>query len=62
MAGILKRSSKVTFNKAGSGSVSGRVTLPVEMLELLGITQNDRFITLTYVDGKIIIEKEINND
>lgn len=55
MAGTIKRYSKVTFNKAGSGSVSGRVTIPVEMLELMGITPTSREIEIIYSLGKIII-------
>ena len=49
--------SKVTFNKSGSGSVSGRVTIPKEFLEIMKITKEDNNINITYEDNKIILEK-----
>lgn len=58
MIGTIKRDSKVTFNKAGSGSVSGRVTIPVEILELMGITKDSREIEICYSSGRIIITKK----
>ena len=48
---------KVTFNKSGSGSKSGRVILPVAFLETLGITEDEREVEITFKNGKIIIEK-----
>lgn len=61
MAKII-RYSKVNFAKSGSGSVSGRVILPKEYLELLNITSSDRTILIIYEDGKIIIEKDDNKN
>lgn len=61
MAKIIKY-SKVNFAKSGSGSVSGRVVLPKEFLQLLNITSSDRTIIVTYLDGKIIIEKDNNKN
>lgn len=49
--------SKVTFNKSGSNSVSGRVTIPSAYLEILGITCDDREIYIVCDGEKIIIEK-----
>lgn len=49
--------SRVTFNKSGSGSKSGRVTIPATLLEVLNITEEDREVEITYIDGKIVIEK-----
>lgn len=54
------RYSKINFQKSGSGSVSGRATIPKEFLELLDIRQDERYIKITYEDGKIIIEKDID--
>lgn len=56
----LVKGSKINFQKSGSGSVSGRLTIPKEFLQLLEITSYDRNIILTYEDGKIIIEKDID--
>lgn len=48
---------KITFNKSGSGSKSGRLTIPVAFLELLKITEEDRDVEINFKDNKIIIEK-----
>lgn len=49
--------SKVTFNKSGNKSVSGRVTIPSAFLEILNITCDDREIEITCDGSKILIEK-----
>lgn len=49
--------SKVTFNKSGSGSFSGRVTIPVAYLEMAGISRDDREVEISFKEGKITIEK-----
>ena len=49
--------SKVTFNKSGAGSVSGRVTIPRAFLEILGVTKEENEIKITMQGEKIIIEK-----
>lgn len=48
---------KITFNTSGSGSKSGRLTIPVALLEILGITEDDREVDIKLEDGKIIIER-----
>lgn len=48
---------KITFNKSGSGSKSGRLTIPVAILELLKITEEEREVEIKFEDNKIIIEK-----
>ena len=48
---------KVTFNTSGKGSKSGRVTIPVALLEVLEITELDREINIRLEGKKIIIEK-----
>ncbi|WP_279022306.1 AbrB/MazE/SpoVT family DNA-binding domain-containing protein [Intestinibacter bartlettii] len=48
---------KITFNKSGAGSKSGRLTIPVAFLELLKITEEEREVDIRFEDGKIIIEK-----
>lgn len=54
--------SKITFNKSGSGSKSGRLTIPVAFLEVLKITEDDREVNLTLNNNKIIIEKTSKNN
>ena len=49
--------SKVTFNKSGSSSDSGRDTIPKEFLEIMKITKEDNNKNITYEDNKIILEK-----
>lgn len=53
----LVKNGKVSFNKSGSGSVSGRVTIPQEILQLMDIREDDRDIIITYKDGDLIIQK-----
>ncbi|GEM_PF-425710 len=57
-----KVKGKVTFNKSGTGSKSGRLTIPVALLEILGITEDDREVDIKLEDGKIIIEKLSDNE
>lgn len=54
----LVKSGKVSFNKSGSGSISGRVTIPNEILQLMEITNKDRELILTYEDGNLTIRKK----
>lgn len=56
MAKLVKY-GKVNFNKSGSGSISGRITIPKEILQLMDITQEDKDIILIYKDGDLIIQK-----
>ena len=53
---------KVTFNKSGSGSKSGKVVIPAAFLETLGITEDDRDIEIRMIDNKIVIEKIENKE
>lgn len=52
--------AKITFNKSGSGSISGRLTIPKALLEIMEITEENRDVVITFKDGKIIIEKSKN--
>lgn len=58
---MLKVDRNIMINKAGGNSGANtknyRVSLPADMVRTLGITENDRSVTLTCKDGKIIIEK-----
>ena len=47
---------------AGKNSVNYKISLPAEMVKALGVTQEDKAVTVDYVDGKIVIEKKISHD
>lgn len=49
--------SKVYFSTSGSGSVSGRVTIPKAFLEILEIDKNNREIEIKLEGDKITIKK-----
>ena len=56
-----ERKAKVIFNKSGGGgrgkSITNRVTIPTSWIKKLGITEEDREVTIRYENDKIIIEK-----
>lgn len=43
---------------AGKNSVNYKISLPAEMVKELNITQEDKSVIVSCVDGKIIIEKD----
>ena len=45
---------------SGKNTVNYRVSLPADMVKALGITPEDKSVTLTLEDGKIIIEKKVD--
>lgn len=49
--------SKVYFSKSGSGSISGRVTIPKAYLNILKINELESEIDIDIENGKITIEK-----
>ncbi len=55
-----KRILNISFNKAGSGSMTKRLTLPSSILKKIGIDENNRQVLLMYDDDKneIIIRKK----
>lgn len=55
------RKLKITFNKSGSGSISASVRLPISWLKELGLTQENREVSINFDNNKIIIEKEGND-
>ncbi|MBU3134612.1 PemI [Clostridium gasigenes] len=48
---------KINFNTSGSGSVSAKLLIPVDIIKFLEITENDRNIDFILKDGSIIIQK-----
>ena len=55
------RKLKISFNKSGSGSISASVRLPISWLKELGLTQENREVSVNFDNNKIIIEKEGND-
>ena len=43
---------------AGKNSKNYKISLPADMVRELGVTEEDRSVTLTCEDGKIMIEKD----
>lgn len=43
---------------AGKNSKNYKISLPADMVRELGVTEEDRSVTLTCEDGKVIIRKE----
>ncbi len=55
-----ERILNISFNKAGSGSITKRITLPSSILKKMGIDENNKQIILIYDENKkeIIIRKK----
>ena len=57
----MKVDRNIMINKAGGNSAANtknyRVSIPADMIRELGVTEDNRSVTLTFQDGKIIIEK-----
>ena len=47
---------------SGKNTVNYKISLPAEMVKALGVTQEDKAVSVDYVDGKIVIEKKISHD
>lgn len=51
----------IIFSKAGgnasANAVGYKISIPAAMIESLGVTREDRTVTLRCEDGKIIIKK-----
>ena len=45
---------------AGKNSINYKISLPVEMVKDLGVTQDDRAVLVFFEDGKIVIKKKAN--
>ena len=43
---------------AGKNSVNYKISLPAEMVKELNVTQEDKSVIVSCIDGKIIIEKD----
>lgn len=47
-----------TGGTAGKNSKNYKISLPADMIRELGVTEEDRSVTLTCEDGKIVIKKD----
>ena len=54
------RQLNVTFNKAGSGSITTRLTLPKKWFDTMEINQDERGVIATFDGEEITIKKERN--
>ena len=55
-----KRKLKVIFGKDGRGATNTKITLPIAYLKIMGVTQEDREVSLEFNEDlkQIIIKKE----
>lgn len=51
------KKNKVMFQVSGKGNITTRVSIPLQWLEDLGISESDRDVKLTKKKNKIILEK-----
>lgn len=47
---------------SGKNTVNYKISLPAEMVKALGVTQEDKSVTVDFIDGKIIIKKKLSNN
>ncbi len=52
-----QRELNISFSKSGSGSYTPRISLPATWINEMGIDKENRKVSVTLKDGKIIIEK-----
>ncbi|HBE9110450.1 TPA: AbrB/MazE/SpoVT family DNA-binding domain-containing protein [Clostridioides difficile] len=55
-----QRELNISFHKSGNGYTTTRLSLPINWVKKLGISQDERKVIVTLEDGKIIIEKAEN--
>lgn len=53
-----KMKSKITFNTSGTGSISGRVTIPKPFLEIWGASKENNEIDITMENGCIVLTRK----
>lgn len=52
---------KITINKSASKTISGRLSIPMKLLEEMGINEENRDVVINLEGNKLIIEKATNN-
>jgi len=55
--GEVKPGKKVSFTTGGNGSPNSKITFPISWLAEMGVTKENPFVKMSFIDGKIIIEK-----
>ena len=59
---VEQRKAKMQFAKSGGtargNAITNRITVPTSWVKSLGITEEDRNVTIKLIDNKIVIEKE----
>lgn len=50
--------AKITWNKSGNGSITGRLNIPMCLLKSINITDNERDVELYIKDNEIRIRKK----
>lgn len=53
-----KRNANVMFAKNGQGSRTTRITLPVNWVDVIGVTEENRKVNIYQIGNQIIITKE----
>ncbi|MCC0658645.1 AbrB/MazE/SpoVT family DNA-binding domain-containing protein [Clostridioides sp. ES-S-0123-01] len=56
-----QRELNISFHKSGNGYTTTRLSLPINWVKELGISQEERKVIVTLEDGKITIEKAEND-
>ncbi|NMS89454.1 AbrB/MazE/SpoVT family DNA-binding domain-containing protein [Clostridioides difficile] len=56
-----QRELNISFHKSGNGYTTTRLSLPINWVKELGISQEERKVIVTLKDGKITIEKAEND-
>lgn len=55
--GEVKAGKRIIFTPSGNGSINCRISLPKSWIDEMGVTKKD-FVKVSFIDGKIIIEKQ----
>lgn len=51
---------KITISKSDTRTINGRLTIPINLLQGIGITEEEREVTINLENNKLIIEKVRN--
>lgn len=51
---------KITISKSDTKTINGRLSIPINLLQGIGITEEEREVTINLENNKLIIEKVRN--
>lgn len=57
---VQNKQSNVNFNRNGQGRTGIKVTLPLNWVKTLGVSEEDKKITLTFDGQQITMEKQVD--